>query len=369
MLKIYKSSMRVQKIREGAVEIDVPVGRKYDAPVFYNKDGEFTRDISIAAIQAFQRSFKKKIEICDALSASGAAGLRYGKEIKHVKKVTLNDKNPVAVKLIKNNISHNKCRNCSAVKSDANILMRQNVYHVIDIDPFGPPVQFLDSCARSIYHNGFVAITATDQSALSGSFPKSCLRKYGIRSMRTEFYNELGIRILISAIILAMARYDRAFIPVLAFPYKHYYRIFGKIKHAGYIEKILDEFDYVSYDKKTGERSFGKPQSKTCGLIYLGKINDPKFIKEVIDEIEKRDFRLKNQELKILRSLKQEADIAPFYYDVHHLSKIYKFPIPKFDEIIKRLKKKRFKASRTIFSEKSIRTNASLKQLLKVLKS
>ncbi len=368
--------MKTQKIKEGDVVVTVPAGRIYDASVFYNKDAELTRDVSVAAVQVFRNTSKNKLTVLDALSATGIRGMRYVKEVKGINKIVLNDNNPVSVKLIKKNVALNKLgKKCTVVKSDANLLMRQNVYGIIDIDPFGPPVQFLDSCARSIFHKGFAAITATDTSALCGTYPLSCFRKYGIKSIESEFYNELGIRILITSIILSMAKHNRAFVPVLSFPYKHYFRTFGKIEHGGQIETLLNSFGHVSYCKKCGDRHFGeiklecdkKHKMEICGPIYLGKINDADFIGDVVQEIHNRTFRLKLEELKILNNLKEESNFL-FYYDIHNLSKIYKFPIPKFDLIIEKLHKKGFIAVKTVFSDKSIRTDAKLKDILDILR-
>ena len=94
--------MKLSKIREGKVEVNVPVGCKYDAPVFYNEDAEFVRDINIAVLSVFQNHLGSEMQILDALSASGVSGIRYAKEVSGVK-VTLNDKNPEAVKLIERN--------------------------------------------------------------------------------------------------------------------------------------------------------------------------------------------------------------------------------------------------------------------------
>lgn len=336
----------MKTITEGKVKAYVPE-KTYGSDVFYNPEAKLTRDISVAALQVFKNHFDGKLDVLDALSASGIRGLRYAKEVGV--RVVLNDKNPLSFNLIKKNIRLNKCKNCVASKKDANLLMRENVYNVIDLDPFGPPVQFLDSAARSIYHKGFLAVTATDMTALCGAFPEACLRKYGLRSKRTDYYAELGIRILISAVIRALAIYDRAFVPVLSFTSKHYFRVFGRIEHSGEIKKLLKEFKYV----------------EGVGLVYLGKIQDRKFCKEVLKEIEKRKFD--KSEAKLLRAIISEVDI-PFYFDLHSLAKKYKIELIKTDEIIKKLKKKGFKSSRTHFSYTSIKTDASEKELLKVLR-
>ena len=360
--------MKSKKIKEGKIKLTVPEGRIYDASVFYNREGEMNRDLSVSAIQVFQKEFEKKITICDALSASGVRGLRYAKEIKGIKNVTLNDKNPVAVKLIRKNVKENKLtKKCTVNKDDASSFLRKNIFIVIDIDPFGSPNVFIDSAARSIYHKGLLCVTATDQSALAGTYPNSCFRKYGIKTVRTNFYNELGVRILISFIILNLARYEKAFVPVLSFADKHYYRTFGMIEHAGKIYDLLKDFKFVSYcscgnwtlDVK--EKCYCGKKFDLIGPVYLGKINDKKFCKKVLVDIKKRDFELKKQEEKLLKQLVEEADMPFFYYDLHSLAKKFGFKIPRTEILIKRLEKKGFKATRTHFSPTAIKTDADLK--------
>jgi tRNA (guanine26-N2/guanine27-N2)-dimethyltransferase len=367
--------MKLRKIQEGKAKIFVPEGRIYDTSVFYNPEGELNRDISIAALQIFQREFKSRITVCDALAATGIRGLRCAKEVSGIKKIILNDKNPLAVKLIRKNIKENKLSNkCKVKKEDANILLRENVFIAIDLDPFGSPNVFMDSAARSVYHKGFLAVTATDTAPLCGTYSEACLRKYGIKSMRAEFYNELGIRILISFIILTLARYDRAFIPLLSFSSKHYFRVSGKIEHAGKIASLLKDFGYVNYCPKCCDRKIGSIEKfdienhvfGNCGLIYLGKINDKKFCKKVLDDIKKRDF--KKEEEKLLKLIINEAQMPPFYYDLHIIAKKHKIEIPKIEVLIKKLKDKGFKASRTHFCLTAVKTDADYKKLKKFLK-
>ena len=363
--------MKFNKVREGEIEIFVPEGRIYDASVFYNLEGELNRDISVSALQVFQRDFKNKITVCDALAASGIRGLRYAKEVSGVKKVVLNDKNPKAVNLIKRNIKENKLsKKCLTTQEDASILLRKNVFIAIDLDPFGSPSIFLDSAARSIYHKGFLAVTATDQSALAGTYPEACLRKYGTKTVKTEFYNELGIRILISFIILTTARYDRAFIPLLSFSDKHYYRVFGKIEHAGKISGLLENFKYISYCS-CGNRELGVQEKCSCGRkfkiigpVYIGNILDKEFCKKVLIYLKKRGFNLKKEENKLLKLLIDEAEMPAFYFDLHGISKILKKQPPRIEELIRKLSSKGFKTSRTHFSPTAIKTNASFKTLL-----
>ncbi len=359
--------MKYKEAKEGKVKIILPE----NSSVFFNPEAEMTRDLSVSALQVYKKGIKFKINVCDPLAATGIRGLRYAKEVKGIKSVVLNDKNPKAYQTIKKNIKLNKLKKCSAENKDANILLRSNVFNAIDLDPFGSPNVFMDSAARSIWHRGFLMVTATDTAPLSGTYPEACLRKYGIKSLKTDFYTELGLRILISFIILNMTKYERIFVPQLSFSTLHYFRVFGKIEHAGKIKDILKDFGYVNYCA-CGNRIFGDLKEicnncgksfKHCGLIYLGKINDKKFIKDILTDLEKRNFKMKKREEKLLRSISGEIE-TPFYYDIHILGKIFRIgEIPKIEDFIGKIKSKGFKASRSSICPTGVKTDANFKYI------
>ena len=66
-----------------------------------------------------------------------------------------------------------------ATNKNLNVLLSENRFDYIDIDPFGSPVGFVDSAMRSIKNGGVVACTATDTAALCGVYPRVCQRRYG----------------------------------------------------------------------------------------------------------------------------------------------------------------------------------------------
>ena len=376
----------MQKLHEGSIDFFT------DKDIFFNTDAELVRDISVAALAVFQKQFGKPISVCDALSATGIRGLRYAKEISGVKEVLLNDSNPIAVRVIKKNILKNKLQKiCKANWSDANkLFFSGRVFHFIDLDPFGSPAQFLDGAARAIFHKGFVGITATDTAALCGSKPFAGLRKYGLFLRKTDFYQELGLRALITFSTLTFAKWDRAFVPVISFSHKHYYRIFGKIAHAGEIEKLLKQIDFVSYCRKCANRKFSAQaksadfavhknsqkifiaekicdfcgsQAEILGPIYLGKINEKEFCSAVSEEIKKRNFKSAGSEIKLLRSLAEESS-QPFYYELNLLCKLHKKNSQPTEKIISNLEKKNFSAQKTYLCPTAIRTSAGLKEVL-----
>ncbi|MBU3905090.1 MAG: hypothetical protein KJ906_03005 [Nanoarchaeota archaeon] len=333
----------MDKVKEGKIEINVPTGRIYDAAVFYNKDAEIVRDISVAVLSVFKTKVED-IEMLDALSASGVSGIRYVKEVGV--KAVLNDNNPKAIELIKNNIELNSVE-VEVSNKDANLIMRERLFDFIDLDPFGSPSIFMDSVARSLKYNRLLAVSATDGGALSGSFPNACFRKYAIKVGRTPYYSELGIRVLITFIMNSFARYDKAFRPLLFLIYKHYYRVYGIIEGSGKVTKMLKQYGTID----------------NIGPIYLGPIKDDEFIKQVIDELEKRDFKNKDKEIAILTKILREINV-PFYYDI---SKMHLAKVPAVHDIILKLKENGFEASRSSLCDTGVKTNAKLEEFMKIL--
>jgi len=362
--------MLLEKKTEGGVKF-------YASPAlgkgaFYNPASEFQRDISISVAQAWQRLSGQRIKVCDALSASGIRGIRYASEVKGVKAVTLNDKNPAAVSVIKRNIRLNKLsRLCKVSRADANVLLHESIFNFIDLDPYGSPNLVLDSAARSIWHRGFLAVTATDTAPLSGVFPLATLRKYAIPSFRgAPFYSELGLRTLLSYIILTLARRDRAFIPMLCHATRHYFRCYGRIEHSGAIEDLLKQFGFVSYDAKTGEFKLGSAPEKGwlfAGPLYLGPIQDRSFVTKVASDLKEREFKQKPAELKLLKMLEVESTAPAFYYDLHALASLLKRRLPTMDSAIKQLQKKGHVAMRTHFDDFALKSNAPYKEVTRLL--
>lgn len=184
----------MKEIEEGKVKIKVDEGRPYDKKVFYNPKMEFDRNLSISIADLVQPK-----ELCDSLAATGIRGIRYLKESR-VPEVWINDASPKATNLIKNNCKLNDV-NCIVKNKDAAVLLREKMFDYIDVDPFGSPAEFFDSASSSIKDNGFLGITATDTYSFFGTYPRVSIRRYGRKSINTDYNKELGLRILVSSLI------------------------------------------------------------------------------------------------------------------------------------------------------------------------
>ena len=65
---------KIVSIEEGLTKIEFPEYEKVSsaAPVFYNPHMELNRDLSILAIQVFQKDQDREINICDLFGGSGS---------------------------------------------------------------------------------------------------------------------------------------------------------------------------------------------------------------------------------------------------------------------------------------------------------
>ncbi len=358
-------------VREGSVVLEVP---KVDIPehgeVFYNPKMVFDRNISVCVAKLLPEVLGKVPVTLDALSASGVRALRYKKE-SGIEEVWANDCNPKATKLIKENAERNGIE-IKITEKEANLLLRERHFDFVDLDPFGSPIRFVDSLSYSLGRNGFFAATATDTAPLCGTYPRVAERRYGIKSMKTDYYAELGARILITAVMRIFARYEKVFIPFFTYSRLHYFRIFGKIERGvSKVNRMLDNFGYVSHCFSCGWRA--TELEKTCPIcgkrtefceVYLGEIQNKEFLEKLVKELEKRMYVV---EKRFLEKVREEEPI-PFYYDLHYLYKhMKKSSGEKIDKIVEKIRKEGYRASRTHFCPTGVKTDMPLQELMKVI--
>src|SRR5450756_1178404 len=145
-------SMFTKIITEGTTNVEVPVPDETSSfppssvAVFYNPAMKTNRDLAVAAIACFSKD-DPKYSYLDALSASGIRGLRIGNEVGL--NTTMSDWEEKSVELIKRNIELNNLTNCTALRRNANVVMFDGSFDIIDLDPFGTPAPFLEAACFS----------------------------------------------------------------------------------------------------------------------------------------------------------------------------------------------------------------------------
>ncbi|MCD6404113.1 MAG: tRNA (guanine(10)-N(2))-dimethyltransferase [Nanoarchaeota archaeon] len=348
----------MREVKEGKVRIlaytkEVP---SKDMPVFYNPKKELDRTLCVLFLKSLNGH--ERFVVCDLLAASGVRGMRIKKEV-GVKKVVLNDLNPNAVKLMERNAKLNgmevEIRNEEANKFLFNYEGR---FDYIDIDPFGSPVPFLEAAIRKLRNKGFLGLTATDTAPLSGTYPNTCLRRYGSMCLRTDFKHEVGLRILMKKVIEKGAEQDVALVPLFAYYSGDYYRAyFQKVSGAGRADELLEKVRSLFYDGETLERGFWEGEGRILGPLWCGNLTS-----EVVRKMYERS------KMGLLRTFLEEDEVGvPWHYDLHTTCKLLKRSVPKLGKVLKKLREKGFKASRTHFNPMGIKTDANIEEVKKVI--
>ncbi len=340
-----------EQITEGKAAVFVPREKKVSKklPVFYNPAMKLNRDISILLLNSIKN---KGMQIALPLAGTGVRAVRFLLELgkNKIKSISMNDYNEKAVEVIKKNLKLNKIKQQNKIKvtkKDANMfILESSGFDYIDIDPFGTPNYFLDSAVKRLARNGILAVTATDTSALAGSFPSACRRKYWAEPLKGELKHEAGIRILIRKIQLIGAQFDKALTPIFSYSDLHYMRSFfccEKGKHKA--DKLLSQHGMLN----------------NAGPMWLGQLWDMKLTSKIA----------KQSSEKILKIIASESKIqSAGFYDIHMLCKKNRInQIPKTEEVMKKIRQKKHKASLTHFSPTGIRSTISEKGIIRIIKA
>ncbi len=358
---------------ERGVKLDISVEEEptKESEVFYNTDMVLNRDVSVSALQAYADNQSVDLKILDALSATGVRGIRYAKQVEGLEKVVLNDSKPEAVENIKNNLERNEVdRDLYTVEEkDANLLMTENRkgFHFIDLDPFGSPTRFLDSAARSLKHDSYLGVSATDLATLCGTYVKTCRRRYGTWNRNLPYCHEVGLRVLVRAVFEALAKYNKVFRPEISFAKKHYYRVQGKVKETKKgVNRSLKNVGFLVFCEECGYRRFieekeRRPNCPSCseetcriGPLWTGRLGNKEKIEET--RIVAEDKGYEDAE-KLLGTLRDECEIRRPYYDTHNFGKITGLPVPRLDELLEKIRDKGYTAVKTHFAPTGIKTN------------
>ncbi|HJJ21469.1 MAG: tRNA (guanine-N1)-methyltransferase [Crenarchaeota archaeon] len=369
-----------QEIIEGNTKLLVPQKSLTDKvppmkPAFFNPKAQTNRDFSIIAYAAFLKKFNGPKIFLEALSGVGARGLRVGNELK-IEKIFINDLNPTALKMAKNSAILNNLENIEFSEKEACVFLNEhtrkgNRGSLVDIDPFGSPAEFFDCGIRATMHGGLLSTTATDLQVLNGLFQGACKRKYGGVPVRVGYGNEMAIRLILGSLRSVASRLGVKIIPIFVESEMHYYRTYVKILNRTDQEENLG---YILHCKNCGHRKVSLEQQQECelckskisiaGPLWIGKIFDKEYVKNMIDEVS--NFQINKSCEKTLYKCLDEAEMPPSYFTLDEIAKKIKSSPPKLEKIILNLKENGFTSSTTTFNPTGFRTNANINEIMKI---
>ena len=385
--------MKLKQYEEGLVKIMAPdldlyrVGKHVEpawAPVFYNPRMALSRDIGVAVIAAYLRD-KAEAVIVEPLSATGIRGIRYSVEVAPNHTIILNDICKEAYDLIRLNVKLNGVKRGMVYNTDANLLLSYLAFKgpkpdVIDLDPFGSPIPFLDSAIRALRNGGLLCMTFTDLPPLLGTYPKTCKRKYGATSLRTEYSKELGVRIVIAYVAREVAKYGKYVSPLLMQATDHYIRAYflvnrGRENAISMLEKL--GYVYHCYKCLYRELSKGYNPRLSCpvcgnklaiaGPLWTGDLWDAGFLKLVLEEYASRKY-LSSRGFKVLKLIEGEVGAPPLYFKTDTLAGKYSLrEEPSRRKLVAILLERGYKASLTHFDQKGFRCSLHPAKIVEML--
>lgn len=365
------------RIEEGGVAIEVPETRDGTRDgsgdgVFFNPTQELNRDVTVAVLRAYRDREPRAETYLDAMAASGIRGVRAAAE---GYTVTCTDLDAEAVALARSNFAKNDLDGTVRAQN-ANALLHERYFDVVDIDPFGTPIPFADAALSNT--RDLVCVTATDTAPLCGAHQKSGIRTYGAVPQNTDYHPEMGLRTLISALVRTAARYDVAATPILSHVSRHYARTYLELEHrATDADEAIETLGYVHHCEDCLERDHefgliprsvpeqcphcGGDRTLTAGPIWLGPVADRPFARSVQGAITD-DMGTAGRARRLLGTIAEEID-TPTHYDQHRLCELWSVPAVGMDAFIEALEEAGHEASRAHYSGTAFKTPATITEI------
>jgi len=358
-------------VREGAVEISVPEQTEgAGGEVFYNPTQERNRDITVAVLRAYREREPRAETYLDAMTASGIRGARAAA---NGWTVTCTDTDTDAVALCRANLARNDI-DAEVLERDANPLLHETFFDVVDIDPFGTPVPFLDAAFQGT--RNLLCVTATDTAVLCGAHFEPGVRRYSAVPRNTEYHAEMGVRVLLSAIVRTGARYDVAPRPLLTHATKHYVRTYLELdRGAREANNAVDGLGHIHHcehclwRKAVSGLLADAPERcpncghgiQTAGPVWLGATCEPAFVERVAEALPD-GFGTADRSRSLLETLAAELD-TPTHYDQHRLCKRWGRPADAMTAFLGRLGAAGHRVSRTHYGGTTFKTDATVPEI------
>ena len=384
----------VSEIKEGKTSLLVPSSALSQSvppknPAFFNPNAKWNRDISMLVYKVYTSSSKNKT-LADSICGVGARGLRASVEIPQIETIYFNDLNPIAIEFAKESAKLNQVQDKCIFKTNEvckflNFEEREiRRFDIVDLDPFGSPSPYVDCVLRSVSNGGLISITATDTAVLCGVYPSVCYRKYYGFPIRSEYSNEIGVRLLVSFIALNATRFDLSVVPYFCHSNLHYLRVYLKIIFSSTLANtVSSKIGFIKHCQKCKSRRIAKirEQNLVCDLcgtkcimagpLWIDSIFDSDFVNSMLNELKNSENSTSprndhNRLLKMMQICTSELPI-PAYFETDSIASSAKKSSISLDKVISTLASNGFQSSKTTMNEKGFKTDASPKEIIELL--
>jgi len=348
----------IREVTEGAARILVPDVPRRRGPgkagpwPFYNPTMAVNRDISAIVLTRWPRPVRSAL---DGLAATGAWGIRMALEAR-VTGLTFNDRSSVAGTLVRENLRRNRV-DAPVFASDLATHLTTASYEFVDIDPFGPPSPFLPAAFRSDKSAYGLGITATDTAVLCGTYPDACERRYDARPLRCPQGAEIGLRILLGYCARLAEGRQSTIHPVLSFAAEHFLRTFLLVQNG----RNSPPLGHVAR-RRPGEFVPTPPSAADAiGPLWTGPLHDPAVVGALVPSA----WSLPST-ARLLATLQAEADLPAYFVTTDELAAEARGSPPRIERFLDGLRSAGYRAARTHFHPRGVRTDAPHDELLRI---
>ncbi|MCI4317252.1 MAG: hypothetical protein L3J96_01820, partial [Thermoplasmata archaeon] len=281
--------------------------------MFYSESMCLDRDLGVAFARAWSKRVGPGRTGWEMLAATGVRGLRLLGESDLFSRLYLTEQNPEAVRVLGANAAPFADRGAIVRAHDARQPIPEGPFDLVDLDPFGSPLPFLNAAFDRLAENGLMAVTATDMMVLAGVTRGACERLYGARPLRGRMSPEAGLRILLATLARRAAERNCEIIPRLSYVHDHHVRVYASVEPSNGRENFVGVLDGATF---SGPQL---PAGGPFGPMWLGPLSDP----ELVASLELPPEAARPRELR--RMLEQfqgevHAD-RPFFFESNTLSK------------------------------------------------
>ncbi|XP_054835654.1 TRMT1-like protein isoform X2 [Eublepharis macularius] len=266
-------------------DTDIQVLPNYSSPLktdsYFNPKMKLNRQLIVCTLAVLAEE-RKPLECLDAFGATGIMGLQWAKHLGNSVKVTINDYNENSVTMIHENCHLNKMKVMMSSKEeddcdetveegeenfpaievtqmDANVIMHLRAFDFIHLDPFGSSVNYLDAAFRNVRNLGIVSVTSTDISSLYSKAQHVAQRHYGCNIVRTEYYKELAVRMVVAAVARAAARCNKGIEVLFAVALEHFVLVAVRVlRGPSPADDTVKKIQYLIHCQWCEERVFKK---------------------------------------------------------------------------------------------------------------
>jgi tRNA (guanine26-N2/guanine27-N2)-dimethyltransferase len=352
--------------------------------VFYNPRMNLNRDVAMLFARSHFAVWRH-LRICDPMTASAVRAVRYVVEAPNVKSVIAADADPESVQCAARMIELNDVgEKVSVVQEEANVLLISHMvdrFDLIDLDPYGSPAPFFENALRATIDGGVIAASATDMAPLTGARSAACFRKYGVRSVRTEFEKEMAVRTLAANLATVGGKLELGISLAFSHASDHYVRIYADVmkgkKAANESMKFLEFLKYCPGCLKRSHHSSLDQIEQICDCGSKVRVGGPFWFGPLwnvstIDRMSESCLMIESSRLSELQNLldriRGEAEAPALYYRVDYLSHVLRIRPPKISEVLTILREKRFSAVRTHFHPNGFRSDAPHQEIVSVVR-